>query len=52
MRINEEGELADLESIKAQDVKLMKYCNGLKSEDSLYDLLMDMEPKGWEKAKL
>ena len=30
----------------------MKFCQGLKSEDRLYDLLMDMDPKGWEEAKL
>ena len=46
MRIDEVAELADLESIKAQDLKLMKYCQCVKAEDKLYDLLMDMEPKG------
>ena len=29
----------------------MKYCQGLRSENIFYDLLMDMEPKGWELAK-
>ena len=51
MRIDEMAELADLESIKAQDLKLMRYCQGLKAEDKLYDLLTDMEPKGWQQAK-
>ena len=51
MRINELSELADLDSIKSQDLKLMKYCQGLKPEDKLYDLLMDMEPKSWARPQ-
>ena len=35
--------MADLESIKAQELKFLKYCQGLKQEDKLYDLLMAME---------
>ena len=52
MRIDEEAELADLKTLKPQEIKLMELCHGLKSEDRLYDLLMDMDPKGWEEAKL
>ena len=51
MRINELAELADLDSISSQDLKLMKYCQGLKPDDKLYDLLMNMEPKSWTKAQ-
>ena len=51
MRIDDMAKLADLESIKVQGLKLMKYCQRLKSEDKLYDLLMDMEHKGWQQAK-
>ena len=51
MRINEMAELADLDSIKSQDLKLMKYCQGLKQDDILYDLLMEMEPKSWARAQ-
>ena len=40
MRINEMAELADLDAINAQYLKLMKYCQGLKAEDKLYDKLM------------
>ena len=29
MRINEISDLADLDSIKSQDLKLIKYCQGL-----------------------
>ena len=46
MGIDEVAELADLESIKVQDMKLMKYYQGLKSEDKLYDLMMNMEQRG------
>ena len=51
MRINEISELADLDGIKSQDLKLMKYCQGLKQNDRLYDLLMEMEPKSWASAQ-
>ena len=40
--------MADLESIEAQELKFLKYCQGLKKDDKLYDLLMDMENQGWE----
>ena len=43
MRLQEAADLADLESIKAQELKFLKYCQGLKTDDKLYDLLMDME---------
>ena len=46
-RINQQAELADLEGIKAQDLQLMKYCQGLHKTDRLYDKLMDMEVKSW-----
>ena len=29
----------------------MKYCQGLKQDDRLYDLLMEMEPKNWARAQ-
>ena len=51
MRINEISELADLDSIKSQDLKLMKYCQGLKQDVRFYDLLMEMEPKSWARAQ-
>ena len=35
MRINKESELADLERLKPQEIKLMKFCQGLKAEDRL-----------------
>ena len=44
-RINQQAELADMEGIKAQDLQLMKYCQGLHKTDRLYDKLMDMEVK-------
>ena len=42
MRINELSELADLDSIESQNLKIMKHCQGLKPEDKLYDLLVEM----------
>ena len=44
MRIDEISELADLDGIKSQYLKL-KYCQGLKQNDRLYNKLMEMEPK-------
>ena len=35
MRIDKEGELADLETLKPQEIKLMRFCQGLKAEDWL-----------------
>ena len=52
MRIDEEGELANLQRLKAQELKLMKFCQGLKAEDRLYDLIIEMDPRGWEDAKV
>ena len=42
--------MADLETIKAQELKFLKYCQGLKPEDKLYNLLMAMDNPTWEKA--
>ena len=50
MMVTEIADLTDLESIKAQELIVLKYCQGLKPDDRLYDLLMEMEPKGWEQA--
>ena len=50
-RINQQAELADLEGITAQDLQLMKYCQGLHKTDRLYDKLMDMESKSWATAQ-
>ena len=30
----------------------MKFCQGLKAEDRLYDLITEMDPRGWETAKV
>ena len=49
--INQQAELADLEGIKAQDLQLMKFCQGLNKTDRLYDKLMDMEVKSWAKEQ-
>ena len=43
--------MADVDSIQSQDLTLIKYCQGLKPEDKLYDLLMEMEPKSWARAQ-
>ena len=50
-RINQQSELAHLEGIKAQDLQLMKFCQGLHKTDRLYDKLMDMEVKSWSSAQ-
>ena len=50
-RINQQAQLADLEGIKAQDLQLMKFCQGLHKTDRLYDKLMDMEVKCWATAQ-
>ena len=50
-RINQQAELADLEGIKAQDLQLMKFCQGLNKTDRLYDKLMDMEVHRWATAQ-
>ena len=49
-RLQQAAEMADLESIKAQELKFLKYCQGLKPDDKLYDLLMAMDNPNWEKA--
>ena len=50
MWIDAEAELADLQSIKPQEIKLMKLCQGLK-DDRLYEKNTQMDPRGWEEAK-
>ena len=50
-RINQQAELADMEGIKAQDLQLMKYCQGLHKTDKRYNKLMDMEVKSWATAQ-
>ena len=50
-RINQQAELANLEGIKAQDLQLMKYCQGLHKTNRLYDKLMDMKVKSWATAQ-
>ena len=52
MRVEQMAELAGLDTIKAEDLKLMKYCQGLKPEDKLYDKLMEMDQKSWLNALL
>ena len=42
-RINQQAELADLENIRAQDLQLMKFCQGLNKTDHLYNTLMEMD---------
>ena len=50
-RINQQAELADLENIRAQDLQLMKFCQGLNKADRLYDKLMEMEIHSWSGAQ-
>ena len=50
-RINQQAELADLEGIKAQDLQLMKFCQGLNKTDRLYDKLMEMDVHSWATAQ-
>ena len=50
-KINQISEIADLEGIKSQDLKLMKFCQRLKQSDMLYDKLVEMEPKAWARAQ-
>ena len=50
-RNNQQSELANMEGIKAQDLQLMKYCQGLQKTDRLYDKLMDLEVKKWATAQ-
>ena len=46
LRIDAESDLADLESLKPQEIKLMKFCQGLKSDDILCEKLTEMDPRG------
>ena len=50
-KINQVSELANLEGIKAQDLQLMKFCQGLNKMDRLYDMLMEMDPNYWSRAQ-
>ena len=50
MRIDAEAELADMQSMIPQEIKLMNLCQGLKDE-SMYAKITDMETRGWEEAK-
>ena len=52
MRIDAESELADLETLKPQESKLLKFCQELKSEDQLYEKITEIDPRGWEQAKV
>ena len=49
--INQQAELADLENIRAQDLQLMKFCQGLNKTDRLYDKLMEMDVHSWATAQ-
>ena len=49
-RLEQAAEMANLEDIQAQELKFLKYCQGLKTDDKLYDLLMEMVNPNWEKA--
>ena len=46
-KINQQSEVEHLEGIKAQDLQLMKFCQGLHKSDRLYDKIMDMDIKSW-----
>ena len=50
MRIDNEGELVDLETFKPQEIQKTKNFQGLKAEDRLYDLITEMYPREWEQA--
>ena len=50
-RINQQAELAGLENIRAQEIQLMKFCQGLNKSDRLYDKLMELEVPSWAKAQ-
>ena len=50
-RINQQAELADLENIKAQDLQLIKFYQGLNKTDRLYDKLMEMDVHSWATAQ-
>ena len=50
MWIDAEAELADLQSIKPQEIKLMKLCQGLK-DDRLYEKTLRWTPEVGKKQK-
>ena len=50
MIIDAEAELANMQSIKPQEIKLIQFCQGLKDE-RLYDKITEAEIWGWEDAK-
>ena len=50
-RINQQAELADLENIRAQEIQLMKFCQGLNKTDWLYKKLMELEIPSWARAQ-
>jgi hypothetical protein len=47
----QQSELAHLEGIKARDIQLMKFCQGLHKSDRLSDKIMDLEVKFWASAQ-
>lgn len=47
----QQSQLAHLEGIKAQDIQLMKFCQGLHKSDRLSDKIMDLEVKAWASAQ-
>ena len=50
-RINQQAKLADLENIRAQEIHLMKFCQGLNKTDRLYEKLMELEVPSWARAQ-
>ena len=50
-RINQQSELADLKNIRAQEIQLMKFCQGLNKTDWLYEKLMELEVPSWARAQ-
>ena len=50
-RINQQAELADLENLRAQEIQLMKFCQGLNKTDRLYKKLMELEGPSWARAQ-
>ena len=39
------GGLAELETLKPQEIKFMKLYQGLNAEDRLYDLITEIDPR-------
>ena len=50
-RINQQAKLADLENIRAQEIQLMKCCQGLNKTDRLYEKLMELEVPSCARAQ-